>query len=456
MIELFGRFHILILHLPIGILTLYIILVWTRSVQTLHTSFHFRKSILFIGFVSAIISCITGFVLSRSGDYDLSTVDNHQWAAILLSLFVLGLWCLYPNTEKIEKISSACLAIGLLVTGHLGGVLTHGDGFLSLGTTEKENELVFSYSSLDEAGLYKDFVQPILDARCVSCHGPKKQKGKLRLDTYAHIVKGGKSNDDLIDKNISTNALLGRILLPLSDKKHMPPRSKAQLLPDHLTLIKTWLSDGADTTKNIVGYDDRALLMTAIKNLESMSVQVDHKDLSVKKAYLPEVELDDIKETALTRLEQLDIVALRAGKESNFIEVNFINVQEITEEHWTALATLADHVVRLRLSDHEVRDQDLIHVAKMDHLVHLYLDGTHVTDEGITYLKDLAFLSVLNLNGTEITTKAVNFLSDLLRLEKVYAYQTALISSDSTTSFNLITGSYAVPTLESDTIRIPY
>ena len=236
----------------------------------------------------------------------------------------------------------------------------------------------------------------------------------------------------------------------------MPPRSKAQLLPGHLTLIKTWLGDGANTTKNLIGYDDRVLLMTTIKNLESISDQADHKDLSVKEAYLPDVKLDDIDEAAILRLEELDIVALRAGKTSNFIEVNFINVQEITEEHWSALAILADHVVRLRLSDHEVRDNDLIHIAKMNQLVYLFLDGSLVSDQGLDHLKELDYLSVLNLNGTAITASALDVLKGYPRLDKVYAYQTALISSDSTTAYNLITGSYAVPTLESDTVRFPY
>ena len=37
-----------------------------------------------------------------------------------------------------------------------------------------------------------DRVRPRLESSCVSCHGRKEQKGKLRLDTHAAALKGGR------------------------------------------------------------------------------------------------------------------------------------------------------------------------------------------------------------------------------------------------------------------------
>ena len=34
-------------------------------------------------------------------------------------------------------------------------------------------------------------IQPILREACLDCHGPEKQKGKLRLDTREALLKGG-------------------------------------------------------------------------------------------------------------------------------------------------------------------------------------------------------------------------------------------------------------------------
>src|SRR5882672_4886052 len=36
-------------------------------------------------------------------------------------------------------------------------------------------------------------VRPLLHASCVPCHGPEKQKGGLRLDSKAALLKGGDS-----------------------------------------------------------------------------------------------------------------------------------------------------------------------------------------------------------------------------------------------------------------------
>src|SRR5688572_21465216 len=36
-------------------------------------------------------------------------------------------------------------------------------------------------------------VKPLLESRCVSCHGPDKQKGSLRLDSREAALKGGES-----------------------------------------------------------------------------------------------------------------------------------------------------------------------------------------------------------------------------------------------------------------------
>ena len=36
-------------------------------------------------------------------------------------------------------------------------------------------------------------IRPILETSCVSCHGPRQQKGKFRLDSAEHLRKGGES-----------------------------------------------------------------------------------------------------------------------------------------------------------------------------------------------------------------------------------------------------------------------
>lgn len=73
--------------------------------------------------------------------------------------------------------------------------------------------------------LYKDLVQPILNAKCVSCHGPDKQKGKLRLDTLDAIMKGS-DGENVIPGKVEESLLTHRILLPKDDDDVMPPEDE--------------------------------------------------------------------------------------------------------------------------------------------------------------------------------------------------------------------------------------
>jgi len=71
-------------------------------------------------------------------------------------------------------------------------------------------------------------IQPIFDAHCVSCHGPKKEKGKLRLDTLEATLKGGKNPTFVIGKPDSS-MLLSRVFLNRTAGDVMPPKAEKPL-----------------------------------------------------------------------------------------------------------------------------------------------------------------------------------------------------------------------------------
>jgi mono/diheme cytochrome c family protein len=70
---------------------------------------------------------------------------------------------------------------------------------------------------------YAKVIQPMFDAHCVSCHGPKKEKGKLRLDTLEATLKGGKNPTFVIGKPDSS-MLLARVFLDRTAGDVMPPK----------------------------------------------------------------------------------------------------------------------------------------------------------------------------------------------------------------------------------------
>ena len=68
-------------------------------------------------------------------------------------------------------------------------------------------------------------VRPILEVSCIECHGVEKQKGDLRLDTLANLLKGGDSGPAIVPGNIDESILLERIFLPADDDEIMPPEN---------------------------------------------------------------------------------------------------------------------------------------------------------------------------------------------------------------------------------------
>jgi mono/diheme cytochrome c family protein len=75
---------------------------------------------------------------------------------------------------------------------------------------------------------YAQVIQPLFDAHCVSCHGPKKEKGRLRLDTLEATLKGGKNPTFAMGKPDSS-MLLARVFLDRAAGDVMPPKSEKPL-----------------------------------------------------------------------------------------------------------------------------------------------------------------------------------------------------------------------------------
>ncbi|WP_075086973.1 c-type cytochrome domain-containing protein [Verrucomicrobium spinosum] len=97
--------------------------------------------------------------------------------------------------------------------------------------------------------IYADIAAPILAAKCNACHGSEKSKGKLRMHTFADLLKGGGDGPTtVIASNAKESLLLVRAKLPLDDDDHMPPSDEPQLTKEELALLEWWVAEGASET----------------------------------------------------------------------------------------------------------------------------------------------------------------------------------------------------------------
>jgi uncharacterized membrane protein len=250
MIEFIGKFHPLLVHLPIGFLVLLgafeLLALRSKLPQFTDAS----RVVVALTFPVTLASVVCGWLLAGSGDYEGSNLFWHRWlgtALGLATLLLLGLhWCGLFRLYRWALWPTLAL---LVVASHFGGSLTHGSDFLAW---PKKKRVAGNPSAADNIAaqvVYPNAILPIFNKYCASCHGPDKVKGGLRLDTLEHLRKGGDSGSP-IEPPGATQSLLGkRVSLPLEDEDHMPPDGKPQLTKHHLAIINWWLDAGAPIDK---------------------------------------------------------------------------------------------------------------------------------------------------------------------------------------------------------------
>jgi len=85
---------------------------------------------------------------------------------------------------------------------------------------------------------YRKDIKPLLQERCYACHGALAQKGKLRVDSGANLLKSA-----VVPGKPAESELVSRITSS-DDATRMPPEGHP-LKPDEIARIKKWIEDGA-------------------------------------------------------------------------------------------------------------------------------------------------------------------------------------------------------------------
>jgi mono/diheme cytochrome c family protein len=95
---------------------------------------------------------------------------------------------------------------------------------------------------------YAKDIKPILEKSCFACHGPDKQKSKLRLDSVDAVIKGGENGPDVVKGKSADSTLVHAVSDLLDEDENMPPKDKrekyAALTKDQIGLIRAWIDQG--------------------------------------------------------------------------------------------------------------------------------------------------------------------------------------------------------------------
>jgi uncharacterized membrane protein len=258
-------FHAVVLHFPIGFLTMAGILEIYRAFRPIRELRHVTVLVLWMGLLTGIISASFGLMRAGGGGYDAKALGLHRLYGIAVPMATTAAlvlqWFAYRNeaargwTRAYRGVLTGTLAL-VVIAGHYGGNLTHGSKYLVENAPSFVRELLEDdpapSSTVNLAALdahqrsYVEKVQPLLEAKCYKCHGPEKQKGGYRLDEPELALKGGDSDKVAIKPGDPLGSHLVRlILLPPQHDDVMPPEGKEPLTLEEIMTLLDWIRNGA-------------------------------------------------------------------------------------------------------------------------------------------------------------------------------------------------------------------
>lgn len=435
-----GRFHPVLVHLPIGFLILTAFLEGLRRFGKFIISESLIRLLLSLSAVGATLACIAGYLLAGGGGYDHALLDSHMWKGIGVAVFAWIAWLLKSDKLAARLKTASVLASSLLLAatlltfaaGHDGGSLTHGEDYLTQHTPEPFRSLaglpakatevaeLGPIADVPNAMVYADIIKPILDRTCVQCHGSGKQKGDLRLDNLKDMLKGGKEGPVIIIGKSAESELIKRCLLPLNDEKHMAPKGKTQLTENQIALISWWIDQGAPDEKKVAELKSNDAVKPAL-DLLGTSAQVEMNDMA---AIEPDVKVAPGNPQAIEAVQKVNLLVLPLAQ--NLIEVSAVNKPGLTDEQVGLLKPLSEQIVWLKIGGTKITDKALKDISGFKNLKKLHLENTAITDAGLNELIGLPQLAYLNLVGTKVTDAGLKKIAMLKGLKSVFVWRSGI------------------------------
>lgn len=408
--QFLGRFHPLAVHLPVTLILLVPLLeLGGRRKPALREAAGF---VLGLAFAGCIASVMLGYLLAFGSGTAGPGVTRHMWGGILLTvctmlcLLVRPLWSASP----IDKVYPTLLAVTLIVmmwAAHQGGSLTHGSNYLTMYAPRPIKTIIaLGGAQAKSDSFYVQYIDPIWDKKCLSCHGDSKVKGGLRLDTFGALMVGGKDGPVIVPNKPDDSLLFKRVTLPEGHKQFMPAEGKPPLSKEEIAWIRAWIQQGASPT---------------VTHLEGISIR-EQRDIPLEpvgdySALQPEI--DRMKNAPGAKLLTV------SAKPSDGLILNTLDVAgSFGDAQLAQFEKYAPYIVEVDLARTAVTDASFSTLARFTHLRAIHLDNTSVTGNGIEKLSGLKHLTYLNLSGTKIASEGAARLNSLPNLQHIYLFNT--------------------------------
>jgi uncharacterized membrane protein/mono/diheme cytochrome c family protein len=423
-----GRFHVLALHLPIGIIIAAVVLDWLARRPRYAPLAGAAPLLWGLAAISAVLTAILGYLHFGEGSFTGPSADAHRlWGTVTAVLAVAGWWL---ASRSVGRAGAVRLAVGIAmlalvsITGHYGGNLTHGTTYFHEYAPSFLRSLIGAAprrpapSSVAAADPYLDVVQPLLEQRCGTCHSDDKREGSFSMGSYDSTLAGGDTGRAIVPGNLDASELIYRTGLPPDDEAFMPAEGKTPLTAAQVEILRWWVGAGAprETTIGALG-----------------------APASVEPLLAAQLGLGPAAATAVARSATADpqLVAdlfaagllVRQVSQSNARLVVSVSSPgtALSAQALAALKAAAAEIVDLNLADTALDDPGLAAIGPLPAATHLRLARNRLTDAGLTALAGAPQLQHLNLYGNGgITDSGLDTLAAIASLRELYLWETSV------------------------------
>jgi uncharacterized membrane protein/mono/diheme cytochrome c family protein len=421
-----GRFHVLALHLPIGIVIAAVVLDWLAR-RPRYAALAQASPFLWAGAaITAILTAALGYMHYAEGAFTGPSAEAHRFWGTVTAVEALGTWWLAARGRGIGATRLAAgiaMLVLVSITGHYGGNLTHGTTFLGEYAPSFLRSLIGAAprrpppASVAAADPYLDVVQPLLEQRCGGCHNDDKRESGFSVGSYDSTLVGGDTGRAVVPGNLVASELFYRVTLPEDDDAHMPAEGKTPPTPEQIEILRWWIGAGAprDTTVGALAVPSEIEPLLAA-------------ELGLGGVASTTTESVSADPTLLANLAAAGLIARQVSQSDAHLVVSPSSPGTPLEAPaLAALAAAAAEIVDLNLAGTALDDAGLKAIGALPAATHLRLARNRLTDGALADLAALPALAYLNLYGNAgITDGGIAALAASRTLRELFVWQTAV------------------------------
>ena len=431
-----GRFHPLLVHLPIGFLILAILIEIYCSIFKIRINQSIINFTWFIAFFSSAMTTTLGLLIAETGHYIDENLFMHKVFGLSLTAVSFVSWffrlSFFSNlfSSSLKTLLNTSILFLLTLTGHYGGNLTHGETYLVDYAPENIKELVVKKNKyveleIDSVEIYNDLIQPIFNQKCVSCHNKEIFRGNLNMDSYSNLLKGGSSGNPINKSDPRESLLIKRITMPTSELKYMPPDGEPVSFDEIKTLI-WWINNLDKSNENLASLKVEDDIKESLEMLYSINFK--------EKQWFEKITVGKLDESLIQSIDNSVFQIKYVSDDKRFLSVKYLK-KNVSISDIEKLQKISSNITYFTAKSSNLSNDMIKSISNFENLVKLEIQDNNIDDESIEILQALNNLEILNIHNTKITSQSIELLKNFKNLKRAYIWGTR-ISKNEVDDFN--------------------